>query len=216
MSMRSISIDSNYDWQVAWEDKVFRKRVFIGIFLFTAIFTGLPFFFQHIQHRQGISLNDWVLGAIPAHNVSVLIFICIWATLALTLIRAYKQPQFFLLMLYSYSVLCIFRYITISLVPLDTPRGLIPLVDPISNLFYGKTFITKDLFFSGHTSSLFLMYLCFSKKIDKYFSIITTSMVAILVLVQHVHYTIDVLAAPIFTFIAFKITKKLIFSGQIG
>ncbi len=214
--MRSISVDTTYDWQLAWGDRAFRKKTFAGVFFFVAVFTGLPFFFQHIQQRPGILLNDWILGAVHPYNVSALIFICIWTTLALTLIRAYKQPQFFLLMLYSYSVLSIFRYITISLVLLDAPAGLIPLVDPISNLFYGKTFITKDLFFSGHTSSLFLMYLCFSKKIDKYIALITTSLVAILVLVQHVHYTIDVLAAPIFTFIAFKITKKLIFSGQIG
>src|ERR1700743_256525 len=108
--MRSIAIDTNYDWQLAWEDRKFRKKVFIGASLFAVIFTCLPFFFQHIQHREGILVNDPVLSAVQPHNVSLLIFICIWATLALTLIRSYKQPQFFLLMLYSYSLLCIFRY----------------------------------------------------------------------------------------------------------
>src|ERR1700739_2955100 len=98
--MRSISVDTNYDWELAWEDKSFRKKVFIGLVLFTTIFTGLPFFFQYIERRQGVLLNEWILNSIPCHNVSIVIFICIWATLALTLIRAYKQPQFFLLMLY--------------------------------------------------------------------------------------------------------------------
>jgi len=96
---------------------------------------------------------------------------------------------------------------------LNPPAGLIPLIDPLSNPFYGKGFVTKDLFFSGHTSTLFVMYLCFDQKIDKYFSLVTSTIVGILVLVQHVHYTIDVLAAPIFAFFALKITKKWIFSG---
>jgi hypothetical protein len=214
--MDSIHIETNTGWKSAWENKVFRKRVYTGLLLTVVIFTCLPFFFQYIQQRPGILLNYWVLAAIPPHNVSVLIFICIWSTLLLTLIRAYKDPAFFLIMLYSYSVVCIFRYITMSLVPLETPTGLIPLVDPLSNLFYGKKFITKDLFFSGHTSTLFLMHLCFQHRRDKYFSLATTILVGAFVLVQHVHYTIDVLAAPIFTFIAYKITKKWITSWQIG
>jgi hypothetical protein len=214
--MDSIHIETNTGWKLAWGNTVFRKKVYTGFLLTVVIFTCLPFFFQYIQQRPGIVLNDWVLNAIPSHNVSALIFICIWSTLLLTLIRAYKDPGFFLLMLYSYSIVCIFRYITMSLVPLETPKGLIPLIDPLSNLFYGKKFITKDLFFSGHTSTLFLMHLCFQHRRDKYFSLATTILVGALVLVQHVHYTIDVLAAPIFTFIAYKITKKWITSWQIS
>jgi hypothetical protein len=213
--MDSIHIEITAGWKLAWENKTFRKKAYIGLLLNVVIFTFLPFFFQYIQQRPGILLNDWVLTAIPPHNVSALIFICIWSTLLLTLIRAYKDPGFFLLMLYSYSIVCIFRYITMSLVPLETPKGLIPLIDPLSNLFYGKKFITKDLFFSGHTSTLFLMFLCFQHRRDKYFSLATSILVGALVLVQHVHYTIDVVAAPIFTFIAFKITKKWITSWQI-
>ena len=213
--MDSIHIETGQSWKSAWANSLFRKQVYIGFVIFIAIFSCLPFFFHYIEQRPGITLNDWVLKDIPTYNVSVLIFICIWATLLLTLIRAYKQPQFFLLMLYSYCLLCIFRYITLYLVPLETPPNLIPLVDSLSNLFYGDKFITKDLFFSGHTSTLFLTYLCFNKKSDRYFSLITTVLVGIFVLIQHVHYTIDVAAAPFFAFIAYKITKKTISSWGI-
>lgn len=208
-------IKTTTGWKQAWKNRSFRNHIFAGLLITVIIFTCLPFFFIYIEQRPGILLNDWVLNAIPAHNVSVFIFICIWSTLLLTLIRAYKSPQFFLLMLYSYAMLCIFRYISMTLVPLETPAGLIPLVDPLSNLFYGKRFVTKDLFFSGHTSTLFLMHLCFYKKNEKYFSLITTILVGCLLLIQHVHYTIDVLTAPIFTYIAFKMSKKWVSSWQI-
>jgi hypothetical protein len=88
---------------------------------------------------------------------------------------------------------------------------LIPLKDPISSLFYGGTqvFITKDLFYSGHTSTQFLIFLCLKKRNDKIVALLATCIVGILVLVQHVHYTIDVLAAFAFTYVIYLMGKKI-------
>ena len=96
------------------------------------------------------------------------------------------------------------------MVPLDPPDGLIRLNDPLTSMVYGgkDKFMPKDLFFSGHTSNMFLMCLCLTKKTDKYLAFIATIAVGILVLVQHVHYTIDVLAAFFFTYIIYRVSKK--------
>jgi membrane-associated phospholipid phosphatase len=93
---------------------------------------------------------------------------------------------------------------------LNAQKGLIILVDPLSNIFYGNTFITKDLFYSGHTSTAFLMFLCLQKKPDKIFAVIATFMIGTLLLVQHVHYTVDVLAAPLFAFFSWYISNKIV------
>jgi hypothetical protein len=198
-------------WQTAWQNKSFRIKALIGTILLLIILVCFPIFFNHIQYRQGILLNDWLLSILPAHNMSVMIFICIWSTTLLALIRSVQNPDFFLTTLYSYCLLSIFRFITITIVALDPPVDLIPLADPLSNFFYGKSFITKDLFFSGHTSTLFLISLCLHQKKDKYFALITSIMVGILVLIQHVHYTIDVITSPFFALIAYKMGKKLAF-----
>jgi hypothetical protein len=114
-----------------------------------------------------------------------------------------------LIFVWSYTFLCLSRIITIGFVPLNPPNNLITLADPITNMFYGGKFLTKDLFYSGHTATVFLMYLVVDSKILKYFLLISSILIGLMVLVQHVHYTIDVAFAPIFTIIVFKLGKKI-------
>jgi hypothetical protein len=81
---------------------------------------------------------------------------------------------------------------------------MIPLSDPFAEYFTAGSVMTKDLFFSGHTATLFFLFLITEKKILRYIFLCATMAVAILVLAQHVHYTIDVFAAPFFTYGAYK------------
>lgn len=122
------------------------------------------------------------------------------------LLRAVTDPQIFIRLMSAFTLLCISRVISISLVPLNGPAGLIPLVDPLSNLFYGGPFVSKDLFYSGHTASMFLFYLLLQKRMDKICALAATVIVAVLVLLQHIHYTIDVVAAPIAVFIIYQLS----------
>jgi len=155
-------------------------------------------------------MHDLVLQAIPATDVSLPTFLIIWGISGLVIVRMIKDPGFALLMLSSFTLLCIARIVSITMVPLNPPDGLIKLKDPLTSMIYGgkDKFITKDLFFSGHTSNMFLMCLCLPKKMDKYLALIATIIVGILVLVQHVHYTIDVLAAFLFTYVIYRVSIR--------
>ncbi|MER3471218.1 MAG: hypothetical protein C4330_07765 [Chitinophagaceae bacterium] len=196
-------------WNIAWKNKAYRIRIIVGIFLMIAVLAALPHFFQHIEKRDGFVLNDFVLDHLGPADISIPLFVILWFMALLFAVRCFKSPAIFTIFLYSYFIVTISRLLTISLVPLNPPHGLIPLIDPISNQFYGKSFITKDLFYSGHTSSAYLMFLCFRRKIDKFVGIFCTIAVGFLVLMQHVHYTIDVLAAPVATSLCYWIGKKL-------
>jgi membrane-associated phospholipid phosphatase len=201
----------NSSWSEAWANSLFRKKVIIGVLLFAAILFLLPPFFSIIEARQGIVLNDWLLQQIPSMDFSILIFILVWSTSLLVLTRCIQQPAIFLMTLYFLILITLSRIITISIIPLDPPNGLIVLKDPITSLTYGgsSVFITKDLFFSGHTSNLFMFYLCLQKKNDKLFALFTSLLVGLLVLVQHVHYSIDVIGAIVFTYLLVKYSKHL-------
>ncbi|GAA4466873.1 phosphatase PAP2-related protein [Nibrella saemangeumensis] len=181
----------------------------MGVVLLVLVLIALPFFFQYIQNRRGALLNDWVLNYLPAYDVSIPIFAIIWGIAGLTVFRAFRNPAMLLTLLWSYVLVTLTRMITITTVALDPPADLIELVDPISNSFYGAEFVTRDLFFSGHTSTVFLMYLCLRKRNDKALALIGTILVGIMLLVQHVHYTVDVLAAPLGTYIVYLLGKKI-------
>jgi len=210
MSQTSL-IAVRQEWNEAWSNVGFRRKVITGMTIVVAIAAFFPFFFQRIELRHGILLNDPVLRVLPAHNISIPLFIIIWGLSTLAAIRAVQTPRVFLVFIWSWIVLSIFRMLTITLVPLDAPAGLIGLVDPLSNFFYGDKFITKDLFFSGHTSTVFLLYLCLPGRTDRKLALLVTFCVAILLLVQHVHYTLDVLGGFLFGWISYWIaTRKIV------
>ena len=211
-SISSYALSKSNGWNEAWQNRLFRIKVISGICLFGALLFILPSFFAIIEKREGIVLNDWLLNNIPSQDFSVPIFIIIWSASLLVIIRCVQQPVFFLTVLLSLVLLIIIRMATIYLVVLNPPEGLIKLRDPLTSLTYGGRgiFITKDLFFSGHTSNLFMFYLCLEKKRDKLFLFLGTITVAILVLAQHVHYSMDVIAAFVITFFLVKVIKNFV------
>lgn len=200
-------------WQAAWRHPAFRWKFSIGLIGIIALLVAFPIFFQTIERHSGPVLNDWVLNQLPPQDVSIAIFLVIWATALLLLIRARRSPVVFMLFVYGYLIVSLSRMLSINLVPLDPPVGLIPLVDPLSNAFYGKTYITKDLFYSGHTSTIFLMFLCFRRRRDRLLALVGSLLVGSLLLVQHVHYTVDVLGAFVFTYPLYWLGKRIGLSG---
>ena len=211
---RSLEVEACAGWKEAWGSNAFKLKFTIGLVIVITILLLLPPFFQAIELRNGHEINDVILQHLKPYNVSTLIFISVWSMAALMAVRAIQQPYIFVLFLWSYIFLTLTRMIAISVHPLNPPQGLIPLVDPLSNAFYKGTFITKDLFFSGHTSSQCLMFLCMRKVTDKIVVLSSVILLAVLLLVQHVHYTVDILAAPFFTYCCYTMGKWVVMKWE--
>ena len=198
------------NWKETWNSSLQRTQLIIGSVLMTIISFVLPTFFNLIQKRNGPVLNDWVLAAIPPHNVSWAIFTVIWGIGFYALWRGIEKPTIFINYVWTFIFITILRILAITFVPLNPPAGLIVLTDPLTAVFYGRSTITKDLFFSGHTSILFLAFLCLERKWDRILALGGTVIVICLLLIQHVHYTIDVIAAPIIIYPVYRIVKYLL------
>jgi PAP2 superfamily C-terminal len=203
---------SGLKWSSAWKMPSFRWKFWTGMVVFAGILISLPFFFVAIQNRNGRLFTDFILQMIPAQNVSVAVFFLIWSSCILLVIRIYRDPMMLLVTLWAYNGVTLLRMACIGLISLNPPAGLIPLADPITNQFYGQQYITHDLFFSGHTTTVFLIFLCLKKKGDRIYALLASITLGVLLLVQHVHYTVDVLAAPVFTYAVYRLvlifTKK--------
>jgi len=201
---------SGRNWSNEWHTKAFRKNLIIAGVLLPVILISTHYFFDFIQDcKGGIVLNDWVLQRLRARDVSMPISFLMASVMFLCLLRCVSNPTMFLIAIMGFTLLFTARIITISCTRLLAPRGLIDLHDPICNLMYGSTFITRDLFFSGHTATLSFLFLCSYKKIDKYYILFAVVSVGFLLLVQHVHYTVDVVCAPVFAFGCFWLSKKI-------
>lgn len=197
-------------WQVAWSSPLFRIKMILGLICIIAALSVFPGFLAAMELRDGIVLNDWVLNHIPAHDVSIPIFIILYFVSLLGFIRVYQNPKIALMGIWGFAFLFFARMTTIMLVPLNPPGDFITLSDPAAVIFYGANTITKDLFFSGHTATLLLSALCFEKKTDKVVTFILALIIGFLLLVQRVHYTIDILGAFVFSFLCWYLAKKVV------
>ena len=93
---------------------------------------------------------------------------------------------------------------------LEAPEGIIPLHDPLVDVIaYGGNTFNKDLFFSGHVATLALFVGLEQRPMFKAILMMNTILVAGLILLQRVHYTMDVLAALFITYLSVRIAKRL-------
>jgi hypothetical protein len=196
-------------WRFAWDYPAFRVKLLLGLFVMSLIVFYLQDFFVFVQGRNGMLINDMVLNALPAHDVSLYIFLILYPASGLFFWRMKKNTNLCITALWGYIFLCLVRMLTISLVPLEAPARLVHMSDPFSIIFYGSNMITRDLFFSGHTATLFLVGLCLEDKREKIIIFCATAILGLLLLIQHVHYTADVLAAPFFSYLFWYLGKTI-------
>ncbi|MDB5273582.1 MAG: hypothetical protein JWO58_1949 [Chitinophagaceae bacterium] len=191
-------------WKEAWQSFSFRVQVTATVCVGLLLVIVVPYFFNYIQTVQGHYLHDVVLSYLPAKNMSWSIFILLYGMIILALTNLFFQPVLLLKGVQAYIVLTVMRACCIYFYPLEPDKNIIPLTDPFVNMFfYSRLLITKDLFFSGHVSFLFLLYFVLPFPFLKKIALVAALLVALFILLQHVHYTIDVLVAPLAAYIAY-------------
>lgn len=198
-----------YNWKLALSNAHFRNRFLISVFVLLIILTGFASLLAYIETRQGHAFYDPILNFIKPRDVSDFIFFVTYSAALIGLIYAFLSPYKFLHLIQMYGALTLLRVVTLFFVPLEPPTAIIPLRDEfLTNTFYAGNEHLKDLFFSGHAATLFLFYFFTINKFLKYTFLVAAIAVSIGVMVQHVHYSYDVIAAPIFAYIAYRVITK--------
>jgi len=191
-----------------------RWRVMLLLVLFVFAILALitvSKFLVFAETRLGYQLHDHILASFDAVDVSSWLFSLTYFCILLGIFGSMKSPRLFLVTLTSVGFVVIFRMLTIFLIPLEPPHGIIPLRDPfLEQTLYAQQVLTKDLFFSGHTSSIFILFLINESKWIKRVLLLGTCTVAVLLLVQKAHYTVDVIFAIPFSFLTVISARMLV------
>ena len=201
-------------WKEEWSRRDFRLQLSTAV---PALLLTLHFFrgfLQWVERREGVTLNDPILGMIPPRDFTWLTFGIIYLAIVIALAYMSRHPRQLLLTIQSYTLIVIVRAVMMYLVPLNAPEGLIVLQDPLVQFVGNGTAPTKDLFFSGHTSTMFLLSLVMKRRALKNVYLVFTVLVATFVIWQHVHYVIDVVVAPFVAYGCYRsvagLSKKLL------
>jgi len=192
-------------WKTTLKQKSFRWELIISVIVIYLTLHFFSIFLLFAEDRPGVVMFDPILDLYSAIDLSLPIFFLTYVVLLAALIALSYYPRCFVIALQSYTLMVIFRMISIYLTPIEAPEGIIVLNDPFFVMGTGRV-ILKDLFFSGHTATLFLLFLTAQNKKIKYLLLAGTFLVAITILLQKVHYSIDVFIAPFMAYCSFKIT----------
>ena len=192
-------------WPAAWARPGFRWRLGTVLLLLLTLLAVVPDFYRFVQARPGRVLADPLLALLPVRDVSAPVFTLIYTSVVAALVYLVPRPLLLLRALWAYLLLQYLRMMTLWLWPLDPPTDLVLLRDPVVDRLFQVTTqpVVRDLFFSGHTATMVLLVLAVRGRGRRRALGIATAVVALFVLVQRVHYSYDVLAAPLFAWLAY-------------
>ena len=197
------------NWKTFFKNKNTRTEFIVTVIFLIFLMIGFSQFLLFVEDRNGVILTDPILNLFNPIDLTWLTFSLIYLSIILFLINRISEPETLMIALQTYGLMVLFRGIAMYLTPFNAPQNIIVLNDPFVQLFGEGDILTKDLFFSGHTGTLFLLVLLVDSKMLKTIFLIATILVGSAVLLQHVHYSIDVFAAPFVAYGSYRIIKKL-------
>lgn len=181
-----------------------------SVCVLAAVLTVFPRFLAYIESRPGVRIADPVLYLFTPLDLTWVTFALIYAGLVVALIVLSRHPVRFLLALQAYTIMVVVRMVVMYVAPFEPPATMIPLNDPFVQLFGSGQILTKDLFFSGHTATLLVLAFAADRPWLRFSYFAMAGLVGVCVILQHVHYTADVLVAIPFAYLAYRLASVLV------
>jgi len=197
------------DWKLYLKNKKFTISLILIIILLIATLSFFSRFLIYVENRPGFSFDDPILKLFSAIDLNLYIFPLIYLSILSGLIILAASPEDFFTAILAYVMLNWVRMLLMYVMPLNTPIGTIDLQDPLVFILGAGQKITKDLFFSGHTATLFLIFLAVKNKKMKIIYLIATLIVGLFVMLQKAHYSADVFTALFVSYSVYKISGNI-------
>jgi len=198
-------------WRAFFSERKNTNAFVVTIASLALILFAFLHFLTYNEARSGYHFNDPVLNLFKARDLSLLTFILTYGFAIAGLVIALRDPPVLVKLFAAYAILTLLRICTLYVLPLEPPAGIIPLEDVLLRFsFYSGRANLKDLFFSGHTATLFLFAFAFTNRSLKIVFASAGLLIGILLLMQHVHYSIDVVVAPLAAWVATRVAGVVV------
>lgn len=193
-------------WKSVYEDKTFMRKFNITLGSCMFVYLAVANFLVMNKDRSGMLVSDPIQPFIQPRDFSHAIFFFTYLAVAAFLFHIIARPQTMQRAFIGFTAIFLVRGLMIYVLPLAPPEGIVALHDPVVDMFVmgNASDLRNDLFFSGHISDLSFFIFCTTNKNLRSFLIFCAVLVAIMLVAQRVHYTADVLAAPIFAYWGYK------------
>lgn len=203
----NMSVGSSYR-SVFTKDR--RRSLYVAILIF-----ALSLIFQYYAsiysaQRATQFVGDIILDNTPVVNLNLVIIEgALWAIL-MSAILVFSRPKYLTFTLKTVAVFLTVRSFFVAVTHLGIyPDQLIP-----GNGFFDQVYVSFGLeagyFFSAHTGLPLLMGLIFwRERFWRWLYITISALFGISVLLAHVHYSIDVFAAPFMVYSIIEFSKFL-------
>ena len=190
-------------WRTALRNRMFRNQLFLSFAALLILIFLLRVFLEYAEARIGTAVRDPLLQFLPTLDVTLITYSLIYSGLLLGVVSVCLSPYTFILAVRALAVMALLRIVCLYLLPLDPPAGALPLADPIIPWPFFSPPLTRDLFFSGYGGLMALFALTVRWRDMKIIFWGACCAISLLLLLQHAHYTIDVVAAPCFAYVAY-------------
>lgn len=194
-------------YQASWFDRYVRFSIPLSLLVFLlSVFVVQPMAIEFANDAATSPVGDIILSNTPVFNVGYFFVYGMFIMIAFITLLCLYYPKRAPFVLHSLTLFILVRSAFVSMTHVGnfTTQAISTFGPGITMQFFGA-----DHFFSGHAGAPFLMALIFwDNRALRYIFLAWSVFFSIVVLLGHLHYTIDVFSAFFITFGIYHIARR--------